>query len=126
MGPVRLYLALLFAAQFVVPLVPSWGAFVPHDHWARSRLTPVDWSAHVQEHRSGTVAVATIDTPTTGTQIVSTLSQNGLTSFEAPMANHSTDFGIAFAPRVVLHTVLEHAFSARILVDPPPYPPPTM
>lgn len=126
MGPVRLYLALLFAAQFVVPLVPSWGAFVPHDHWARTRLTPADWSAHVQEHRNGTAAAAAPHTPTDGTQIVSTLSQNGLTSFNAPTANHSTDFEMTSPPRVVVYAVLGHEFTARTLMDPPPSPPPTI
>lgn len=126
MGSVRLYLVLLLAAQFVVPLVPSWGAFVPHDHWARTRVTPADWSAHVQEHRTGTVPTTTAGNPTKGSQIVSTLSFDGLTSFNAPMADRTADFAFAPAPREFLHTVLGHEFTARSLVFPPPNPPPTL
>lgn len=126
MNPVRLYLALLLAAQFLVPLVPSWGAFVPHDHWARARISPADWSAHLEEHRIGPVAATAVAPHTDKTQINSTLAQNGLTSLQAPLADHDSDFEFALAPRVLLHRVLAHEFIARALSYPPLNPPPTL
>ena len=128
MGPVRLYIVLLLTAQFVIPLVPSWGAFVPHDHWSRTRLTPADWSAHVLEHQTAPVG-ANNSIPrahsTDGTGIISTLTQNGLTSLSAPLADHAAAFEFATPPRAVLHAVLAHEFTARTLAYPPLNPPPT-
>ncbi|MCC7164842.1 MAG: hypothetical protein IT331_20265 [Anaerolineae bacterium] len=126
MNPVRVYLALLLAAQFIVPLAPSWGAFVPHEHWARARLTSADWVAHVQEHTHGPNVPSAANAQTGELKIISTVLQTCMNSFPAPLANHTPGFEFAPSPRVLLRRVLAHEFSARVVSYPPPDQPPTL
>jgi len=125
MDSVRVYLVLFLAAQFLVPLVPSWGAFVPHDHWARAPITAADWDAHIREHLTGHVANFLPNAPSDEPQIVSIWSHNGLSSFQAPLANHETVLDVVVAPHVVLATLSARPFTARVLAYPPLNPPPT-
>ncbi len=125
MIPIRFYLALILAAQFLVPLVPSWGAFIPHDHWTRTNVTAADWDAHFREHLTGHVANYVPSPGSNETLIISTWAHNGLSSFHALLAAHDADFEFAPVPSPVLATLSAPQFTARALSYPPLVPPPT-
>lgn len=126
MNPIRFYLALLLAAQFLVPLVPLWGAFVPHEHWTRTGVTAADWEQHIREHFTGHVAKYVPTGSSNETMILSTWSHDGLSSFQNPLAAHNANFEFAPAPRLLLATLAAAQFTARVVSYPPLDPPPTV
>lgn len=51
MNFLRPFLAAWLTLQFLMPLVPTWGLFLPHGHIASGRVTARDWQAHGENHR---------------------------------------------------------------------------
>jgi hypothetical protein len=116
----------MLVAQFFVPLAPSWGEFVPHDHWARTRVSPEDWNAHLMEHRQAAAPVSLYHTLPDESKIVSTLSHDGLMTLYAPLALTDPLSSNAPVPHVFVHPLVTHPREARAVSYPPPVPPPVI
>jgi hypothetical protein len=122
---------LMLVAQFLVPLVPTWGEFVPHDHWVRlpfgGRISPEEWQAHLQEHREGGSSQQPLVHSAPGeAKIVSTLSHDGLTTLYAPLALTESQRAVIPPMYAFVHLLMTHTHDARALSYPPPVPPPVV
>ncbi len=114
----------MLVTQFFVPLAPSWGAFVPHQHWANARISPAEWNAHLQDHLQNAPLVFHKPVAHGETQIVSTLTLNGLTTMVVSFALGETPPSFVLAPQVIHHIQFPRSVGLRAIAYPPPVPPP--
>jgi hypothetical protein len=113
----------LLAAQFLVPLMPSWGEFVPHGHYARTRLSAQDWNAHLQEHRQAAEPISLYHTAPGESKIVSTLSHDGLMTLYVPLAVNAAQ-PVVRELQAFVYSLVTHSQVTRAMSYPPPLPPP--
>lgn len=76
------FLAVWLAVQSLMPLVPTWGVFLPHGHIATGRVTERDWQAHGENHRTPPPQ----DTAHAETKLLSVAANDGLSSLFGSMA----------------------------------------
>lgn len=87
MNFLRPFLAACLTLQFLMPLVPSWGAFLPHGHILRGPVTARDWQAHGENHRSP----RTRNGASVETKILSIAANDGLSSVFASIDLDNTE-----------------------------------
>lgn len=121
MNLLRAFLVVWFVLQFVLPLLPTWGVFLPHGHIARGRVTARDWQAHSENHRNplsqGTRAAETkIFSVAVGDEIVSVVGETAGFTFENPV--------MLLLPENFRAQPLAENFFTYALAIPPPNPPP--
>lgn len=121
MNFLRAFFAVWLVLQLGLPLAPTWGSFVPHEHLARERLTARDWQTHEENHRLPcSQKLANVESK------ISTVAANdGLSSVSSAidMSALQTESAV-FALNDFSATVTENCFFARAVdlpvLDPPP------
>jgi len=123
MNSLRAFFAVWLTLQVLLPLLPAWGVFLPHEHIARGRVSARDWQAHGENHRNPTAQ----DARSAQTKILSLSTNNGLASVMADSTafTFSNSVRWMFAPKL-FGRVAVHAYFAYIIAFPPPVPPPIL
>lgn len=123
MNFLRAFLAVWLVLQVVLPLLPLWGVFLPHEHFSRGRVSARDWQVHGENHRNPRGQSA----DSLGAKIFSVPMNDGLLSVLADSTAITNDVGVnCIASQELVGRVLAQVFWGYMLPFPPPVPPPTV
>lgn len=121
MNFLRAFLALWLVLQGVLPLLPMWGVFFPHEHFSRGRVSARDWQAHGENHRNSRAQ----DKTRADDNLVSVATSSGISSLFG-----SPDVGALQSPALLLSVDIfskhsaQGSFFARAVDLPIHVPPP--
>lgn len=118
----RAFLAMWLVLQVVLPLLPAWGVFLPHEHFARGRVSAREWQAHGEYHRNPRAQSA----GSSQAQIFSVPMNDGLVSvWGDSTAIVGENLGSCAIARKLVGRVAVQNFFGYTIAFPPRVPPPT-
>lgn len=121
MNFLRAFLVGCVALQFVMPLLPLWGWFTPHEHIARVRVTARDWQVRWENHRTpqsheNERAEAKILSVTANDRLSSLFGSIDLGALQSPLALFTAN---DFSKHGTQDSFFARAMDLGVLIPPP-------